>query len=150
MLNIKETDCKFHIDEEKRVVICKIQNTLNFRVESLFRDFVKENFSWKDINILYAIDGKLLDKIQMPRYFIGKAVCADEDEWDVELGKKIAYSRAKDKCYRSFFRRASLLIQTIDRRFEEMMDTFNALGSKLSDNKDRLEANIEKRLKEKE
>lgn len=150
MLNIKETDCKFHIDEEKRVVICKIQNTFKFRVNTLFSDFVKENFDWRDINIDYAIDDKLIDRLQMPHYFIGKAVCADEDEWDVELGKKIAYARAKDKCYRSFFRRASLLIQTVDRRLGDMMDTFNALGSKLSDNKDRLEADIKRRLDEKE
>ena len=83
----------------------------------------------------------------MPNYFIGKAVCADEDEWDVELGKRIAYFRAKDKCYRSFFKRASLLVQIIDRRLGDMMDILNTLGEKLSDNKDRLEASIEERLK---
>ena len=70
--------------------------------------------------------------------------CAD-DEWDEELGKMIAFSRAKDKCYRSFFKRANALVNAVDRRLNDMMTMFNEMGDKLNEKREKLEHMIEER-----
>ncbi len=89
---------------------------------------------------------KLEQELEMPNTFIGKAVCSPDDEWDEELGRKIAYSRAKDKCYRSFFKRANNIVNLIDRCLGRMMDIFNNFGARLETNREILQAQIEHKL----
>lgn len=142
MNGIKMSDCKFYVDKNARVVICVIQD-----VQDMLIKFVREHFDWNDIDIDYAVDWRFEPKLKMPHSFMGKAVCADEDEWDEELGKKIAFSRAKDKCYKSFFKRANLLVQTYDRRLGDMIEIFNNFGLKLENKREALEKIIEDQTK---
>jgi len=74
---------------------------------------------------------------------MGKAVCAAEDEWNEETGKLIAFSRAKDKCYKSFFKRANTFVQTVDRRLGDMIEMFNDFGMKLEDKREGMRQRIE-------
>lgn len=142
MNGIKMSDCKFYVDEDARVVVCVIPNTNDMLI-----DFVREHFRWDDVDMDYAIDYHFEPKLQMPRSFMGKAVCAAEDEWNEELGRKIAFSRAKDKCYKSFFKRANLLVQTYDRRLGDMIETFNDFGLKLDSKREALQNYIESQIK---
>ena len=142
MNGIKMSDCKFYIDEDARVVVCVIPNTNDMLI-----DFVREHFRWDDVDMDYAIDYHFEPKLQMPRSFMGKAVCAAEDEWNEDLGRKIAFSRAKDKCYKSFFKRANLLVQTYDRRLGDMIETFNDFGLKLDSKREALQNYIESQIK---
>lgn len=142
MNGIKMSDCKFYVDEDARVVVCVIPNTNDMLI-----DFVREHFRWDDVDMDYAIDYHFEPKLQMPRSFMGKAVCAAEDKWNEELGKKIAFSRAKDKCYKSFFKRANLLVKTYDRRLEDMIETFNDFGLKLDSKREALQKVIEGQIK---
>ena len=142
MNGIKMSDCKFYVDEDARVVVCVIPNTNDMLI-----DFVREHFRWDDVDMDYAIDYHFEPKLQMPRSFMGKAVCATEDEWNEELGRKIAFSRAKDKCYKSFFKRANLLVQTYDRRLGDMIETFNDFGLKLDSKREALQNYIESQIK---
>ena len=142
MNGIKMSDCKFYVDEDARVVVCVIPNTNDMLI-----DFVREHFRWDDVDMDYAIDYHFEPKLQMPRSFMGKAVCAAEDEWNEELGSKIAFSRAKDKCYKSFFKRANLLVQTYDRRLGDMIEAFNDFGLKLDAKREALESQIESETK---
>ena len=142
MNGIKMSDCKFYVDEDARVVVCVIPNTNDMLI-----DFVREHFRWDDVDMDYAIDYHFEPKLQMPHSFMGKAVCAAEDEWNEALGKKIAFSRAKDKCYKSFFKRANLLVQTYDRRLGDMIETFNDFGLKLDAKREALESQIESETK---
>jgi len=141
-INIKKEDCKFIVKPEDRMVICVIDGK---HVRHLFTDFV-EDFDFPDLELYmpYPLARKLL----MPSSFMGKAVCAPEDEWNEETGRKIAYFRAKHKLYTSFFKRANLYVQTIDRRINDIMNQFNDLGEALSENQDKLEQEIEKLTKE--
>lgn len=145
MNGIKMKDCRFYVDEVHRTVVCVIPHT-----RGMLQDFVCEHFRWSDVDFWTGIDYKLDRKIAMPNSFMGKAVCAPEDEWDEELGRKIAFARAKDKCYKSFFKRANLLVQTVDRRLGDMIGMFNDFGLKLESKRDMLQAEIEVRTKEKE
>ena len=141
---IKQSDCKFIVKPEERMVICVIDND----VSDMLLDFVRDEASFNDIEIysFYDFDKKL----RMPHSFMGKAVCAEEDEWNEELGKKIAYSRAKNKLYTSFFKRANLFIQTVDKRLGDMINKFNDFGNTLDNNRQRLDDDIERALQKQE
>lgn len=143
MNGIKMSDCKFYVNEEERVVICVISDT-----KEMLEDFIYDHLNWSDISMYEALGfGKLRRSLELPSSFIGKAVCAPEDEWDEELGRMIAFSRAKDKCYKSFFKRANLFAQTVDRRLGDMIDTFNDFGLKLNSKREALENQIESKIK---
>lgn len=127
MLNITPEDCRFIVKPEARKVICLIENTKN-----LFLNFAKEN-----LNIpYYCTDcGKPSDltyRLSMPNIFKGVATCSEDDEWDEEIGKLIAYSRAKDSLNQSFFKRANLYIHTFDSYITRDCDFLNSIGDKLT------------------
>ena len=138
MDGIKMSDCKFYVDENARTVVCVIPNT-----HHMIRNYINDKFIFSDIDLNAYWGRQFRDKMRMPHSFMGKAVCAPEDEWNEELGRMIAFSRAKDKCYKSFFKRANMFVQTVDRRLNEVINTFNDMGEKLNDRKDMLEAKIE-------
>jgi hypothetical protein len=144
MRGIKMSDCRFYVDEEARTVICVIPNTKN-----MVNDFIWDHFQWSDVNMSDALDYHLRRQIKMPKSFMGKAVCAPEDEWNEELGRMLAFSRAKNKCYKSFFKRANRLVQTVDRRLSDMITLFNDFGDKLQVKKEMLDAKIEEMTQKK-
>lgn len=149
MNGIKMSNCKFYVDEKARTVVCVIPNKLGEDkfTKNMVADFIEDNFRFNDIDMLFCLDYSWQEKnLEMPHSFTGKAVCAPEDEWDEELGRMIAFSRAKDKCYKSFFKRANRLVQTLDRRLGDMITMFNDFGMKLEDKREALQAKIEERI----
>ena len=141
MNGIKMSDCKFYVNEAERVVVCVIPNT-----QCMVERFIYEHFRWRDFDMVDLMTYYTEQSLYMPDSFMGKAVCSADDEWDEELGRMIAFSRAKDKCYRSFFKRANQYINALDRRLGEMVSTFNDLGSKLDAKREALERQIEERV----
>lgn len=157
MNGIKMSDCDFYVDEEKRTVVCVYPKSKGTGVwpwngaSDLVIDFIEENFDFPDISlcdgVLYS---SLKNKLKMPYRFVGKAVCAPEDEWNEELGKKIAFARAKEKCYDSFFKRANLFVHTVTKRLGDAIDIFNNFGDKISASREALEDSINQALAPKE
>lgn len=143
MNGIKMNDCRFYVNEAERTVVCVIPNT-----KGMVQDFIWDHCDWPDINMSDALDFNMRKQIRMPNSFMGKAVCAPEDEWDEETGRMIAFARAKDKCYKSFFRRANMVVQAVDRRLGDMLDLFNNFGMKLEDKRQILDEQIRERVKE--
>lgn len=143
MNGIKMSDCRFYVNEEKRTVVCVIPKT-----HYMVKDFIGEHFHWRgdfdfsDYNLSY----RLSDELSMPSSFVGKAVCAPEDEWNEETGKLVAFARAKDKCYKSFFKRANMFIQKLDGRLGDMIGIFNDFGMKLDNKREALQAQIDSRI----
>ena len=139
MNGIKMSDCRFYVNEVERVVVCVIPNT-----KYLLEKFFDEHFRFTDLDIADAIDFSCRPhQLDMPSSFMGKAVCSEQDEWNEELGRMIAFSRAKDKCYRSFFKRANAVVQNMDRRLGDMIELFNQFGEKLESKRVTLETKIE-------
>ena len=140
MNGIKMSDCNFYVNEEKRTVVCVIPNT-----KQMLEEFFYEHFNFSDINMIDGIEfsRKTEAQLWMPQYFTGKAVCSESDEWNEELGRLIAFNRARTKCYKSFFKRANKMVQAIDRRLGDMIDTFNDFGMKIDAKQTALEAKIE-------
>lgn len=142
MNGIKMSDCRFYVDEAARTVVCVIPNT-----SSMVNDFIADNLYRRDINLYLATTVEFELDLEMPKSFMGKAVCSKDDEWNEETGRLIAFSRAKDKCYKSFFKRANLFIQTVDQRLNDAITKFNDLGVKLEDKRQAIEAKIEELTK---
>lgn len=138
--SIKRSDCKFYVNEEKRTVVCVIPGT-----ENLFLHFVASNFEFTDMEFCFY--GNLLHSFWMPQSFMGKAVCSGEDEWDEETGRLIAYTRARDKLYKSFYRRANAYVDLINDHIFDVIETFNELGSRVSKWQETLEEEVEKKTK---
>ena len=155
MNGIKMSDCKFYVDETARTVVCVIPPVImnksgeRHETSDMVFDFIRENFQFSDINMYDAITfwNKNLSKaLTMPHSFIGKAVCAPEDEWNEETGRMIAFSRAKDKCYKSFFKRANLYVQTLDQRLGDIITEFNDFGMKLEEKRVKIQNKIDTAL----
>ena len=153
MNGIKMSECKFYVDEAARTVVCVIPNKIHHKdgsitiVSAMVEDFIEKNFRFNDIDFDFALTYEWQEKnLDMPVSFMGKAVCAPEDEWNEELGRMLAFSRAKDKCYKSFFKRANMLVQTIDRRLGDIITMFNDFGMKLEDKREALQAKIEEHI----
>ena len=141
MNGIKMSDCRFYVDEEARTVVCVIPNT-----RDMVLNFLTDHARFSDFDLDFGTEWKFKDKLQMPGSFMGKAVCAPEDEWDEELGRMIAFSRAKDKCYKSFFKRANSFVQALDRRLGDMITQFNDFGMKLESKREALQTKINGRI----
>lgn len=151
MKGIKMSDCRFYVNEAERTVVCVIPQFVeegNWRrfTSDMVTDFIEDNFRFPEIDFHYSLESKLKDELKMPNTFMGKAVCSPDDEWNEEVGKMIAFSRAKDKCYKSFFKRANRFVQTIDRRLGDMIEQFNDFGMKLEDKRLGLEQKINEKI----
>lgn len=146
-IGIKMSDCKFYIDKDARTVVCVIPKTVvrndgkHYTCDA-FLDFIRDNFREGKIDMAYSLNYDAQKQLRMPSTFMGKAVCAPEDEWNEDLGKLIAYSRAKDKFCRSFFKRANIFVNTIDITLNRCMETLNDYGTKLGAKKDAIDARI--------
>ena len=126
--------CQYIVDKEKRKVVCVIHDT-----RMLLFDFI------------YDYDGYLgntinSDVIRMPNQFSGVATCAENDEWNEQLGRDIAFARAKYKLDRSFFRRANNFIAVLDERIGRMYDEFNQYGAAISRSHNGRVSRLEKKL----
>ena len=139
MNGIKMSDCRFYVSERARTVICVIPET-----KYMVDDFIEDHFQFNDIDLYGAIDYRhFMKELYMPNSFMGKAVCAPEDEWNEETGRLIACSRAKDKCYKSFFKRANKFVQTVDRRLGDAIEKFNNFGLQLENKREGMKQRID-------
>lgn len=148
MNGVKMSDCKFYVNEDERTVVCVIPGT-----RKMVLNFIEDHFSFNDVNLYDSINtwgNKWYDELELPSSFMGKAVCAEDDEWNEELGRKIAFSRAKDKCYKSFFKRANKFVQTVDARLGDMIDMFNDFGLKLENKREALQQQIDEEIQKEE
>lgn len=131
--NVRPEDCRYIVNEDKRKIICIIENT-----EYMFTNFANHNLEipyscydtiWTTVK---NAPKHFYKKLRMPKRFWGVATCAEEDKWDEEKGKLLAFSKAKDKLNTSFFKRANLYINTLDRSLNRATILLNNLGDKLT------------------
>ena len=135
--NVKPSDCRYIVNKEKRTIVCLIENT-----DHMFIHFAENNFDipWDCMDGLWShkpMNKLLRRKFYMPKRFWGIATCSEDDEWDEEKGKFLAFSRAKNKLNNSFFKRANLYIDTFDKSLNDAVLILNNLGEKLTINSDR-------------
>jgi len=140
MNGIKMSDCRFYTDEGARTVVCVIAGE---EVEDILIGFISENFDFNDICIDWALKPRFYKQLKMPKSFMGKAVCSEDDEWDEEAGKLLAFKRAKTKFYNSFFKRANILMRALDSRLDDMVEAFGQLGLKIENNMNAIDKQLD-------
>ena len=142
MEEIKMKDCRFFVNEEKRTVACAIDNT-----RRLFRDYIESELKMGFfVDYGYVNNKRIMNALKMPSRFTGTAHCSLEDTWNVETGKLIAFKRAKEKLYGSFFRHANTFMNEIDKVLDRGEVQLNKMGEKVSRNLDHLDKVIEDRV----
>ena len=138
--NVRPSDCKFIVNEEKKTVVCVYEGC-----ENDFIDFINCNCKLEPFKMLFA-EKPLFDfhqKMKMPNRFIGVAKCGENDEWDESVGRLIAFSRMKDNLNRSFFKRANTFFYIVDKWLDESAELINEIGNKLEVNQMRRHEHIE-------
>lgn len=142
MKEIKMKDCRFYVNKDARMVVCVIPNT-----RDMMLDFICQYFRFSDVDFWSSTQFHLDRRLALPHSFSGKAICAPEDEWNEETGKLIAFSKARDKCYKSFYRRANMFAQVIDARLGDIIERFNDFGIKLEKTRSGMNQKIEELTK---
>lgn len=137
MKDISMKDCKFFVNEEKRTVVCVIEG-MKYQV---YTD-LDRTISAVGTSILL---GEAMDTLLKNR-FVGKAVCSAEDEWDENTGRLLAYSRAKNKFYHSYFKHLNHIMYNIDRELDEVQARFNEFGDQISKSFDQMQKTLEERI----
>ena len=138
-MEVKQSECRFYVDEAHRKVVCVIPNT---------KELVNRYLDRLPIDIPFY-HWNVEDKLCMPHSFSGVATCHEEDIFNVETGKLIAYNKAKNKLNASFFKRANYFVNYIDSKLNLLMEDFNRYGERLSINKAHRENKINEILGEK-
>lgn len=141
-INIKMEDCKFFVDEEQRTIVCVIEDT--YHIVHDFFSIGYSDVSNKNTPVFFEVNDALWTRLRMPNRFIGKAVCAPEDDWNEEVGRLIAFDRAKMKLNTSFFKRAQMFVDAVDVAFGEMVGRVNEYGMRLSNGAERREQRIKR------
>ena len=90
----------FYVDEEKKIVVCKLETD----------QYVVPRRIHKHTNHIILADR---GQYRIPGVFYGKARCAEEDTFDVEVGKKIALEKAKAKRRAAINKALEMFIQDI-------------------------------------
>lgn len=123
--NVNNLSVNFFVSEEKKIVICK----LNEHRIDVVKDFIEKG-------IPYIKDMEVND------FYIGKAICMDEDTFDVEKGKRIAYNKAmvklinaKIKAVRRVYKKITNECDNLEAKYTDLADYHNAkLKHIISDN----------------
>ena len=133
-INITKDKAQFIVNEDTRKVECIIDHTRN-----LFLDYARNNLRiLPDCDALWGgRSSKLYPKLEMPDKFVGIATCDSNDDFSIETGKLIAFSRAKDKIHNSFFKRANTYINTLDDWLNQAAESINRYGQKIEINTER-------------
>ena len=143
-VNITKDNAKFIINKDARKVICIIDQT-----SFLFVHYAEKNLKIPPDcdNIWGGSSSSLYPKLKMPNKFIGIATCSPEDEWNEEIGRMLAFSRATDNLNKAFFKRANIYINTLDNWITDAVENINNYGAKIEVNTKRRHNKIEEILK---
>ena len=120
---------QYFTDKEKGIVIARINDCK--------KDFISFLIDSCDQNMLAfrtPFSDKEYEQLLMPNSFVGISRLGENDIWDEELGKQIAYQRAKQKRDASFFKRANIVVRLYERELDKLCNLFDAYGTRLSKN----------------
>lgn len=108
---------RYNVDRSKRTVTAIVENCKS----DLFRWVIKR-FGSIDLSpkLAMALEEYSRKSLDIPDSFVGKAVCAEEDEFDIETGKILAARRAQEKYEKARMRALEDVTTTAIRMLIEM------------------------------
>ena len=134
---------QYIVKEDERVVICVINGTKNYFTDYMSNHLYQQNY-------LVGFGLRVENRYNLKNSYSGVARCAPGDEWNEELGRKIAFNKAKEKLNSAFFKRAKTYVNKVDNRFNQLIGIINNYGSRLADDAEKREKEIEQMLGKKE
>ena len=135
-LNIKQKDCQFYVDIPHRKVVCVYTGA-----NHLLYDYI----SSLNRSLLYEVPVKVFNRLAMPNTFSGIATCSPEDEFDENYGRLLAFNKMKYKLNSSFFKRANLFVNTLDREIDRIATEIDKVGEGLTNGHNRREEKLKAR-----
>ena len=132
---------QYFVNKEKGIVVARINNC-----KRDFFSFLFNSCNQNALAYLAPFSDKEYDQLLMPNSFVGVAQLGENDVWDEELGKQIAYQRAKQKRDASFFKRANMLVRLSERELDKLCNLFDAYGKRLSNNNEYREKKIAEKI----
>lgn len=114
---------EYDVDPQHRIVICTAKNT-----KWLFVDFLHNN------SFNFSITTELLDKLEMQPEFWGRAVALNEDVWNEQEGKLLAYHRMRKKISKAMRKRMKTFKKLINRKMELFEEDFDNYMKKVDNN----------------
>lgn len=128
---------QYFVNKEKGIVVARINDCKRDFISFLFDSCNQNDPPFSD---------KEYDQLLMPHSFVGVARLGENDIWDEELGKQIAYQRAKQKRDESFFKRANMAVRLYERELDKLCNLFDAYGKRLSNNNEYREKKIAEKI----
>ena len=132
---------QYFVNKEKGIVVARINNC-----KRDFFSFLFNSCNQNALAYLAPFSDKEYDQLLMPNSFVGVAQLGENDIWDEELGKQIAYQRAKQKRDASFFKRANVAVRLYERELDKLCNLFDAYGKRLSNNNEYREKKIAEKI----
>lgn len=114
-------DITYYINTKKKVIVCVVDPFVNY---------------YHDEDDMYVDFFELCDDNDIE--FIGKAFCMEEDEFNVEFGKKIAYDKAMMKLFLNENKFIKERIKVAEKFIAENKEILNDIDAKMD--------NIQKRF----
>ena len=110
---------KYVVVHQARLVKCILSHTRLDVIKSLDR-----------MDCSYPYESE--DNYLLPDQFVGIARCSENDVWNPEIGKRVAYDKARAKLDRSLFKRLQRYVDDKEKTLDEAVFRINALGRKIS------------------
>jgi len=129
------------VKKDERVVVCVISDTEDYFMDYMVRHMYENN---------HLITGRWHDKYFLKNSYSGVARCAPDDEWNEEIGRKIAFNKAKEKLNNAFFKRAKAYVNAADSEFNQLIGIINNYGARLASDADKRGKEIDGLLGKKE
>lgn len=88
--NCRKSNIEYYVDKDKKTIVAVLHNSQYDVVRAL-----------DNMGILFLSSNNLdIDKCMLKPRYVGKAICYKDDEWDENIGKEVAKSKALEKYYR--------------------------------------------------
>ena len=129
------------VKKDERVVVCVINDTENYFMDYMTRHMYDNN---------HLFTGRWNSKYFLKNSYSGVARCAPGDEWNEEIGRKIAFNKAKEKLNNAFFKRAKAYVNDADWEFNQLVGIINNYGTRLTIDAEKRDKEIDNLLGKKE
>lgn len=126
----EKSEITYYIKEKEGIVIAKVNKKDIVRnvVDSLTEPFTEQGTNFREVYLSDIFEGLIFGSSYyklLPDYFVGKAVCSVEDEFDVEIGKKIASERALTSYYKVRLKFINIIADFLSEKLDKCEDQLN-------------------------
>ena len=135
--NIDKSKMTFVVNKEKRTVCCYIDSSYADRYSQAVRNGILENkiSPYDDMDYYsftrFCLKGK-------PKTVSATAKCSPDDEWNEDIGKRVASLKLQNKILKAVNRAAKELFKEYCKKTSEMLSIGFLTSMKISENRSKI------------